>query len=143
MIHKCLTVRQPWASLILYGGKDVENRSRQTHYRGQLLIHAGKEWSADGFDKLLEYASNMTEKWDFSLFQALCHANAWRGAIIGSVDLVACVWPADSFWADACSWHWILANPQPFDEPIPWRGQQGLWTIDAAELEAAKRSAQK
>jgi hypothetical protein len=38
---KTLTVRQPWASLIVTGAKDVENRSWPTSYRGTLLIHAG------------------------------------------------------------------------------------------------------
>ena len=36
-----LSVRQPWAWLIVSGLKDVENRPRRTHYRGSLLIHAG------------------------------------------------------------------------------------------------------
>jgi len=36
-----LSVRQPWAWLIVSGLKDIENRPRPTHYRGPLLIHAG------------------------------------------------------------------------------------------------------
>jgi hypothetical protein len=35
-----LTVRQPWASAIIYAGKDVENRSWTTSHRGRLYIHA-------------------------------------------------------------------------------------------------------
>jgi hypothetical protein len=38
---RVLTVRQPYASLIIYGGKDVENRSQPTRFRGRLYIHAG------------------------------------------------------------------------------------------------------
>lgn len=38
---KCLSVRQPWAHLILNGPKDVENRIWAPAYRGPLLIHAG------------------------------------------------------------------------------------------------------
>jgi hypothetical protein len=37
---KVLTIRQPWAHAILHLGKDVENRSWRTRYRGLLLIHA-------------------------------------------------------------------------------------------------------
>jgi len=141
MIHKCLTVHQPFASLIIHGIKDVENRSRRIHYRGPLLIHAGKQWSTDGFDKLLEYANNDTRKWDLRLIQTLCHAKAWRGAIIGQVELVGCIWPSDSEWAELAGgmWHWLLENPQSFDEPIPMRGRQGLWQITEAELEAARK----
>jgi hypothetical protein len=36
-----LSVRQPWAWLIVNGVKDIENRIRRTHHRGPLLIHAG------------------------------------------------------------------------------------------------------
>lgn len=39
---KALTISQPFATLIASGQKWVENRSWETHYRGQLLIHAGK-----------------------------------------------------------------------------------------------------
>lgn len=36
-----LTIKQPWAALIIAGIKDVENRSWTTPHRGLLLIHAG------------------------------------------------------------------------------------------------------
>ena len=38
---KALSVRQPWAELIVAGLKDVENRTWRTDYRGPVLIHAG------------------------------------------------------------------------------------------------------
>jgi len=45
---KCLSVRQPWANAIFIAGKDVDNRSRHTDYRGPLLIHASRriDWQA-------------------------------------------------------------------------------------------------
>ena len=43
---KVLTIKQPWATLIMQGNKRFEFRSWQTKYRGELLIHAGK-----GIDK--------------------------------------------------------------------------------------------
>ena len=43
---KVLTIKQPWATLIMQGDKRFEFRSWQTKYRGDLLIHAGK-----GIDK--------------------------------------------------------------------------------------------
>ena len=38
---KALTMKQPWAELIISGIKDVENRSRRTHFRGRFAVHAG------------------------------------------------------------------------------------------------------
>ena len=37
---KALTIRQPWAELILRGCKPYELRSWRTNYRGPLVIHA-------------------------------------------------------------------------------------------------------
>ena len=37
---RCLSIRQPWADLIVRGVKDVENRGWQCRIRGPLLIHA-------------------------------------------------------------------------------------------------------
>jgi hypothetical protein len=37
---KALTIRQPWAELILRGRKPFELRSWRTNYRGPLAIHA-------------------------------------------------------------------------------------------------------
>ena len=46
IIVKTLTIREPWASLIVNGYKEYEFRSWKTNYRGKILIHAGI-----GFDK--------------------------------------------------------------------------------------------
>ena len=43
---KVLTIKQPWATLIMQKDKRFEFRSWRTKYRGDLLIHAGK-----GIDK--------------------------------------------------------------------------------------------
>ena len=45
---RAITVRQPWAHLIVTGAKLVEHRSWRTHHRGALLIHAGQEIDQDG-----------------------------------------------------------------------------------------------
>ena len=54
---KALTVRQPWASLIVHGPKHIETRSKPTKIRGRIGIIAGKhrptsfwlnEWADDG-----------------------------------------------------------------------------------------------
>lgn len=40
---KAISIRQPWAWLIVNGHKDIENRSWDTNYRGQVLIHASSK----------------------------------------------------------------------------------------------------
>ena len=44
---KCLTIKQPWASLIIDGYKKYEFRSWKTNYRGKIFIHAGKNLEKD------------------------------------------------------------------------------------------------
>jgi hypothetical protein len=44
---KVLSIRQPWAFLIVNGHKNIENRDWLTAYRGPVLIHAGKQWDED------------------------------------------------------------------------------------------------
>src|SRR6202011_2759812 len=50
---RALSARQPWAWLIVNGFKDIENRSRRTHHREPLLIHAGL--SFDGYAEKIEW----------------------------------------------------------------------------------------
>jgi hypothetical protein len=44
---KALTIRQPWAELILRGRKPYELRSWKTNYRGFLAIHAAAKINAE------------------------------------------------------------------------------------------------
>ena len=39
---KCLTIKEPWASLIINGLKEYEFRTWKTKYCGEFLINAGK-----------------------------------------------------------------------------------------------------
>ena len=108
---KALTVRQPWASLIVAGIKDVENRSRRTHYRGRLGIHAGLAIDEEGLRRYKRYL-------DFDLP---------RGALIGSVLLVDCVENSKSRWAVPGYFHWVLADAKEFARPRKMTGRLGLW----------------
>lgn len=49
---KALTIRQPWAELILRGRKPYELRSWRTNYRGPLVIHAAAKIDAEDARKL-------------------------------------------------------------------------------------------
>lgn len=143
-ITHALTVHQPWAWLILHGGKDVENRTWSPNtaaVRNGIAIHAGA--TNDPFGHELAAALGVT-----------CPApdHLEYRAILGVVD-VAGISSADrpvrelrddvpvavrraqehaSPWADAGAVHWHLANPRPLLVPIPARGRQRLWKLGAA-----------
>lgn len=128
---KALTVRQPWAQAIIFGGKNIENRTVFWKYRGSLAVHAGMSWDLHGqHDPAIRAVRDDMPLW---------HE---YGAIIGLVDLVAAHYarPSCATSARCGTWghqsrpggkpvvHLVLANPRPLPEPIPCRGRQGLWT---------------
>ena len=48
--------------------------------------------------------------------------------ILGTVNLLYCVRGGADLWADPGDlWHWLLANRKPWPEPVPARGDLGLW----------------
>ncbi|WP_250572668.1 ASCH domain-containing protein [Nonomuraea sediminis] len=110
---RMLTVRQPWAALLVAGIKDVENRSWPTPYRGRLLIHAGLKTDAEGFE--------LMERLGVTLDGPLLH-----GVIVGSVDLVDIRDDSASPWAAPGAHHWLLADAQPAVSPMTAVGALGL-----------------
>ena len=110
-----LTVRQPWASAIFRAGKTVENRSRRTHYRGRLWIHASIFTGRDEADR-----------WAAEHDLWLPGEPLPRGVILGSVELVDCIDDSDSPWALSDSYHWLLCSPLLLVRPVPHTGRLGF-----------------
>jgi hypothetical protein len=108
--YRVLTIKQPWAHLIINGIKRVENRSWKTDYRGLILIHAGQAYDES-------YQRDRTFGVD--------PAQLIYGAVIGTADLVDIVTEHSSpFFVGPFGW--VLENARPI-EPIPLRGQQRLF----------------
>lgn len=112
-----LSVRQPWAWLIVSGHKDIENRPRRTHYRGPLLIHAGLS---------LAYYTEENIAWIGKRFGVWVPGELDTGGIVGIVDVIDCVEHHRSRWFDNSGFGYVLANPRrlPFR---PCKGQLGLF----------------
>ena len=55
---KVLTVKEPWASLIINGYKMYEFRSWKTKYRGKILIHVGMTLEKDMAERFSSYNLN-------------------------------------------------------------------------------------
>ncbi len=123
---KCLSLKQPWATLICMGIKDVENRSwRPKEAPGRILIHAGAT-----MDK---YAQSEAE-------DIIGHElpKLPKGAIIGSVEVYGFVEHSESVWAgegQGSEWKWLLRDAKMFKKPIPYKGKLGLFTVSGIEVE--------
>lgn len=110
-----LSIRQPWAWLILTKRKDVENRTWSTPYRGPLLIHAGK-----GMDRRdVDYVEGT-----YGLSVPL---NLDRGGIVGIAHVVDVVDRHDSQWF-AGPFGWVLCDAQPLAF-LPYRGSLGIFRV--------------
>lgn len=139
---KTITIKQPWASLICEGIKDIENRTWPTKFRGRVLIHASANTAK--FTDLLAVRSELyiyscSLRDNHEEFKKYPHS-----AIIGSVEIIDCVLNHESAWAEhtAKKWkkngefldeievpvyNWVLTNPIIFPEPIPAKGKLSFW----------------
>ena len=152
---KVLTIKQPWAYLIAAGIKDIENRTwkcPEKYIGKRVLIHAsampvsnGKcisHWLNEEQYRHIAFTTHPNKQLD------TCFLKHYNSAIIGSVEIVACVVNHSSIWAENTQYkisennrancekienievlndsqnivnpiyNWILANPILFPEPI-------------------------
>lgn len=115
---KALSIRQPWAWLIMRGIKDVENRNWKCNYRGPLLIHASKTWDPNGFDFISDRMDEYVPSKEYHSY----------GRIIGVVDMVDCVDVCESKWFFG-PWGFVFENPRIYEKPVPHRGRLGLFDV--------------
>lgn len=122
-----LSIRQPWASLIVKAGKDIENRCWPTKFRGRVLVHAGKGCTRAEWEDAIEFAEDILDK---RITTGLKEID--RGGIIGSVEIVDCVTASASPWFVG-EFGFVLRNPEllPF---VPWKGQLGFFDVPASAL---------
>lgn len=128
---KALCVKEPWASIIIFGPKRTENRTWYTAHKGPLLICASKApeplWAPawdlvaqpdirDSHPRLAELA------WAKRKHRYLGHA-------IGIVDVVGCDFECVGVWDMPDQFHWRLKNPRPLEVPFPVTGQLGLFEV--------------
>ena len=120
---KALSIRQPWAELIVQGKKTLELRSWTVSYRGPLAIHASQT---------VERAA--------CLEQGIDPDGVTTGAIIGVVDLAGIERLDEGSLAARRAEHlagesfmtsplygWRLENPRPIDPPLVIRGRMSLF----------------
>lgn len=120
---KALSVRQPWAWLIVAGYKDIENRAWSTRYRGRIYIHASRKLDKGGLATIISGSINITQSVQDALSQK---THLERSAIIGEVDIVDCVTQSSSPWFTG-PYGFVLKNPVLYERPISCKGKLGLF----------------
>ncbi len=126
---KAITIKQPWATLIAEGYKEYEFRTWKTRYRGDILIHAGKEIDKKAMERFkhlgLEYPT---------------------GPIIAKATITDCIYVDEEFaqkmYKKDSSVYKGLINKDDWDgygfklenvekiNPIETNGKLSLWDYD-------------
>lgn len=124
---KVLTIREPWASLIINGYKKYEFRSWKTNYRGKILIHTSQKIEKEMLSRFKDY-----------------NLNCVSGSIIGEAELTDCILVDEEFNQNLRKidnvvygksnhvekYAWKLENIKKYDKTIPMKGKLGLWNIE-------------
>lgn len=141
---KCLSLWQPWATLLVSGRKRVETRSWPIRHRGPLLIHAAKKWTQELSTMAL----------DEPFRSALEGCKVEFGSIIGRVTVRECyptervnlmdadcglgvsgnvlsIGTTEAAFGDYSPgrFAFLCVESVAFDTPIPFRGMQGLFDV--------------
>ena len=125
---KALTIKQPWATLIMQKDKRFEFRSWKTNYRGDVLIHAGKGIDKEALERLKKYLPDELP----------------LGKILGKVTITDCVPMSEEFakmlanenndiytsHSFSNNYGFKIENVEVFDTPIEAKGQLGFWNYD-------------
>ena len=124
---KVLTIRNPWAELIISGYKKYEFRSWKTNYRGKILIHSSANLEKNMLSRFQDY-----------------NLEYINGAVIGEAEIIDCILVDEEFNKKLISidsvvygrsnhkenYAWKLENIKKYDKPIFIKGKLGLWSYE-------------
>lgn len=156
--HRVLSIRQPYASLILAGRKWCENRTWQTRHRGPLLIHASQTIDRDAVEDLADELTAASLTADTLPTGAIIGV-AWLADCRTELEIYRCFHdpddpdstpenvPADSRLMRMAMFRqlaavpesadyvcgpecWIFSQYHQFADPIPAAGKLNLWRYD-------------
>lgn len=122
-----LSIRQPWAWLILHGGKAIENRTWPTKVRGRVLIHASAGMTRLEYRQAREFQQRIRLMDTFPFFDELR-----RGGFVGSVEIAGCVTASDSPWFQG-PYGFVLRDPRPMLF-VPYKGRLGFFEVPDSDV---------
>lgn len=127
---KVLSIKEPFASLIMMGVKHIETRSFKTNYRGELYIHASL-----GTHKITS---------ESRILNLIDMNNLNNGFIISKCNIVDCICMDEEFIENVkknnpdeyiCGdysvgrYAWILSDVEVLKKRIPAKGKLGIWNL--------------
>ena len=127
---KVISIKEPFATLIMNGNKKIETRSWKTNYRGELYIHASGKSLAKEFldDNIIDLIKDM----DMNFGNIICKGN-----------LIDCIYMDEEFIKkirknkieyicglyEVGRYAWIFDNIELI-YPIPAKGKLNIWNYN-------------
>jgi len=128
---RVITLKQPWASLVVNGLKIYEFRNMNYSYRGKILIHAGKGFDKDAMERVKDYNLDYP-----------------TAKILAEVEMVDCIKIDNNFNEminklnspvygnkKRTGYAWKLENINKINIDKTINGKQGIWYIDLEHLD--------
>lgn len=159
MITRCLSLHQPFATLLAVGEKTLETRGWQTRFRGPLFVHASRQRAELAVCERPTIAaalarhgyyrpSDLPQSCVLATARVVdCHPVEFRGFIetpdgrttvptvrIGGRDIVVPYHEQSFGDFRPGRWAWRLEGVMCLETPVDCPGRQGLW-VPSAELE--------
>jgi hypothetical protein len=108
---KALSVKQPWANMIVEGEKTIETRTWSTEYRGEILIVSSKDPNIPPAGFALAVATLMDCRPMSVLDEPDAQCRKYPKAIA-----------------------WVLENVRRIKKPFPVQGQMGVFEVDTSGI---------
>jgi hypothetical protein len=128
---KALTVWQPWASFLASGEKEYETRGYSIQYRGLLVIHAAARPPREGeFIYPYRNGPDFSKKFPLSALLGIVEvieSLPVKGLVISNKERSLGDYSPGRF-------AWRMRVVKKFEEPIPYKGAQGLWNLPLSVL---------
>ena len=129
--YPVLSVRQPWAWLIVHGWKNIENRTWRVAWRGRFLVHASKGMTVGDYQACKLFVAGFAPTLADLIPGRL---NLERGGIVGAARILDCVERHESEWFTGPV-GFVLGDASPM--PLrPVVGRLGFFRLTNSELEA-------
>ncbi|OXB56756.1 hypothetical protein ASZ78_008523 [Callipepla squamata] len=141
----CLSMHQPWASLLVKGIKRVEGRTWYTSHRGRLWIAATAKRPSPQEISELETTYRMLLSKDVEF-----PSDYPSGCLLGCVDITDCLsqeqfneqYP-DLSQESGSPFVFICTNPQEMIVKFPIKGKPKIWKLDSKIHQGAKKGLMK
>ncbi|CAM9687477.1 unnamed protein product [Ascophyllum nodosum] len=143
----CLTMHQPWASLLVAGVKSVEGRSWKTAHRGRLWIHAAAKEPTEAEVRTVEdrYRAIYSAE---GIADVTMPTSYPTSCLLGCVEVVGCMSqrefqeakdiPTGPKLESESEFVFLCRDPRKMVLPFSLSGQHKLWKLDKRTRQAAE-----